>query len=160
MDKLTQHRKTRLAALVKGAPYHDNQQAFATRVELSKGRISQMLNPDHSFGEKSAQELALKLGLGDRYFEEGFAVGENHQPAAHDGSADKTATVAARPTPSFDAINLGFYLDKITDPDRHSKVANAALQVILKEVDGPPPEAPTPEPAPECKKQPAAHPDH
>ena len=50
---------------------------------------------------------------------------------------------------SFDAQSLGFYLDKITDRERHKHVAHAALQMILRELAGPPPSTPTPEPEPE-----------
>ena len=35
------------------------------------------------------------------------------------------------------AQNLGEWLDKIKDPDRHYRIAHAAMAVILEEIDGP-----------------------
>ena len=72
MDRLTQHRKDRLAALINGSPYNGNQKAFGDRVGLTKGRISQLLDPKEAFGERSAKGITEKLRLADRYFEDGF----------------------------------------------------------------------------------------
>lgn len=74
---------------------------------------------------------------------------------------DEPGAPQAQPTQdgaSFDAQSLGFYLDKITDPEKHARTAHAALLLILREVDGPPPEPPTPEPEPASKKPPALRP--
>jgi len=75
MDRLTVYRKAKLAALIKASPYNGNQNAFADKVRLSKGRISQLLHPENAFGERSARSIATRLRLGDRYFEDGFGEG-------------------------------------------------------------------------------------
>lgn len=70
MDDLTQHRKRRLQALVDGPPYFGNQSAFAVKAGLTKGRVSQLLDPRHSFGERAGMALAATLRLKDkRYFD-------------------------------------------------------------------------------------------
>jgi hypothetical protein len=73
MDEMTLHRKQRLRELISAKPYLGNQQAFAAAAGLSKGRVTQLLDPQDSFGELSAKRIAIKLELGDpRYFELGF----------------------------------------------------------------------------------------
>lgn len=79
MDRLTEYRKSRLAALINTRPYDGNQMAFAKKAGLSKGRISQLLDPEASFGERSARSISTKLRLGERYFEEGFDA-DNETP--------------------------------------------------------------------------------
>ncbi|WP_272970669.1 S24 family peptidase [Comamonas terrigena] len=74
MDDLTQHRKARLRALIDSPVYKGSQAAFANACGLTEGRVSQLLKPDQSFGERSAKNIASELRLGDRYFEEGFAA--------------------------------------------------------------------------------------
>lgn len=75
MDEITQHRKRRLRALIDSPSYQGSQAAFSTAVGLTEGRVSQLLDPNQSFGERSARNIASELRLGDRYFEEGFATG-------------------------------------------------------------------------------------
>ena len=136
MDKLTQHRKKRLAALVDGVPYAGNQQAFAKKAKLSKGRISQMLDPDESFGERAAKKLALQLNLGERYFEDGFQVGTDLAPQAE-------------PPPMCDGARFLHWLGKIEDPKLMVEARNAAMQLIFAAGEGQwplPPEPPTPAP--------------
>lgn len=53
---------------------------------------------------------------------------------------------------SHDASHLGMWLDKITDPEKRYRAAHAAMAVILKVLDGPPP-TPTPEPVTETRKR-------
>lgn len=69
MDERTKTRKARLRKLIDAVPFLGNQQAFATRVRLSKGRITQFLDPDESWGERSARGIARKLSLPDDYFD-------------------------------------------------------------------------------------------
>lgn len=70
MDELTQLRKRRLQMLIEAKPFHGNKSAYAERVGLSKGRITQLLDPDESFGERTGMKMAAALGLKDeRYFE-------------------------------------------------------------------------------------------
>lgn len=76
MDEMTLHRKRRLRALIDGPQFKGSQLALATAVGLSEGRISQLLDPEDSFGERSAKKIATELRLEDRYFEAGFASEE------------------------------------------------------------------------------------
>lgn len=69
MDDRTLTRKRRLQALIDGKPFLGNQSAFAEKVGLTKGRITQLLDPSDSFGERSARSLVAALRLPDDYFE-------------------------------------------------------------------------------------------
>ena len=72
MDDLTQHRKKRLEMLIASPPYNGDRTAFIKKAQLSKGRISQLLDSNESFGERSARALAERLELSDpRWFDKG-----------------------------------------------------------------------------------------
>jgi hypothetical protein len=147
MDSLTKHRKARLLALIEGAPYRGNQQVFAMRAGLSKGRISQMLDPDESFGERSARALAGKLKLSERYFEDGFAA------------SDSRAPVAAKHMDEGE--DFVYWLNKIPGRDLRDRARGAAMQLLYSACDGQwprPPDEPNLEPDPASKRVPAARP--
>jgi phage repressor protein C with HTH and peptisase S24 domain len=74
MDALTLHRKARLQALIDARPWGGNQAQFAHAAGVTKARITQLLDPSDSFGERAAKNIADRLNLPDRYFEEGFAA--------------------------------------------------------------------------------------
>lgn len=69
MDERTRTRKRRLQELIDEKPFSGNRAAFAEHVDLSKGRITQLLDPEHSFGELAARKLALTLMLPSDYFD-------------------------------------------------------------------------------------------
>lgn len=71
MDAITQHRKKRLQQLIDAAPYDGDRAAFMKKAELTKGRISQLLDPEEAFGELSAGRLCKTLGLSEGWFEQG-----------------------------------------------------------------------------------------
>lgn len=71
---MTLHRKRRLRALIDAAPYNGSQLAFAQAAKLTEGRVSQMVAPEHSFGERSARNVANELRLDERYFEQGYSA--------------------------------------------------------------------------------------
>jgi len=48
---------------------------------LTHGRISQLLDPAHSFGERAAASLAAKLGLPAGYFEQALPTDITDDPA-------------------------------------------------------------------------------
>lgn len=61
-------RKHRLAKLL-GTRYNGDRAQLINESGLSKGRISQLLDPEQTFGERAARELERKLGLPDRWLE-------------------------------------------------------------------------------------------
>jgi len=77
MDDLTRHRKMRLSELIAGPPYGGNRVEFGKAVNLSKGRITQLLSNEHQFGERAAQTICDSLGLPGHYFEQGFVIVDN-----------------------------------------------------------------------------------
>ena len=70
---MTLHRKRRLRALIDSPQFGGSQLALARAVGLSEGRVSQLLDPEDSFGERSAKKIAGELRLELRYFEAGFS---------------------------------------------------------------------------------------
>jgi phage repressor protein C with HTH and peptisase S24 domain len=76
MDDTTLYRKRRLRELIAQAPYHGSQRAFGERVGLTEGRVSQLVDDKHSFGERSARNIATELHLDERYFEPGIVETE------------------------------------------------------------------------------------
>ncbi|WP_058644177.1 S24 family peptidase [Pseudacidovorax intermedius] len=73
MDEMTLHRKRRLRHLI-DSQYGGSQARFAQAAKLTEGRLSQIASPEHSFGERSARNLASELRLDERYFEAGFVA--------------------------------------------------------------------------------------
>lgn len=88
------HRKARLQTLIDGPRYQGSQQALADAVGLSKGRVSQLLDPGLPFGERAAASMCAKLGLPERWFEAGAT---NVLPAE----------VGARRIPVISAVQAG-----------------------------------------------------
>lgn len=72
MDEMTLHRKRRLRELIQQKPFSGSQKAFGDRVGLSEGRVSQLVDDKHSFGERAARNIATELRLDERYFEAGY----------------------------------------------------------------------------------------
>lgn len=116
MSTLTQHRKRRLAALVADKPYLGNNAEFARRAGLSKGRVTQLLDPEKSFGELSAQKIAAKLRLGLGYFEKGFDGDQSDQEAI--------------PSLSVEALYCALLIDKLPALDLRLELQ----AIIQKEV--------------------------
>jgi hypothetical protein len=72
MDDQDQHRKKRLELLIASPPYSGDRTKFIHKAGLTKGRISQLLDPGEAFGERAAKALAERLGLSDaRWFDQG-----------------------------------------------------------------------------------------
>lgn len=108
-------------------------------------------------GSSYTPKIAAFLGVNTEWlaYGEGEMLSTGAPPTAANTQAESAPAAAG---PSYDAQSLGYYLDKITDPDQRAKTARAALQLILRQVDGPPPEPPIPEPEPVSKTRPATHP--
>ena len=78
---MTLHRKRRLRELI-NTRFGGVQLKFAQSVRLSEGRITQLLDPEDSFGERSAKKIQDELRLGDRYFEQGFPANDDYMQIA------------------------------------------------------------------------------
>jgi len=66
---MKERRKARLAELI-ATRFSGDRGLFIAAVGLSKGRVSQLLDPDEAFGEKAAQRIVEKVGgLPRDYFE-------------------------------------------------------------------------------------------
>lgn len=78
------HRKARLAHLLQ-TRYKGVRADFISESGLSKGRVSQLLDPNDAFGERAARELERKLGLSDRWFDAKALENVEPGPAVNGG---------------------------------------------------------------------------
>lgn len=131
MDALTLHRKARLQALISLKPWEGNQAQFAAAAGVTKARITQLLDPTDPFGERAAKNIADKLNLADRYFEEGFAgvAGPNEAefPPAPEPRERPPPNVAGQEVGDFVAVRRA-----------DVRFSNGHGQVVYEEDDRPP----------------------
>lgn len=129
MDALTLHRKARLQALIDAKPWGGNQAKFAFAAGVTKARITQLLDPSDSFGERAAKNIADRLNLSDRYFEEGFA--------AVSSQAEPPTPPMPRelPPPSVAGQEVG---DFVAVRRADVKFSNGTGHVVYSEDDHPP----------------------
>ncbi|CAM3405451.1 LexA family protein [Paracidovorax anthurii] len=130
MDSLTKHRKERLRALIDGPPFSGNQAEFARHAGLSKGRINQLLDEQHAFGERSATNLALKLDLSPYYFESGHEF-----TAMHNSSRDILAGMAGtRPIPLISASQASRWSELVDAFEPHENMTFLLTEQALSSV--------------------------
>lgn len=63
-------RKRRLRELLNGKRFKGDRAAFLMESGITKGRLSQLLDPEVQFGDAASLKLARRLGLPDDYFDE------------------------------------------------------------------------------------------
>lgn len=61
-------RRARLVALI-DKRFKGDRQAFLKKADLSKGRLTQLLDADEAFGERAARSLEKRLGLPNLWFD-------------------------------------------------------------------------------------------
>lgn len=115
-------RKKRLSALLAGSPYHGDRGAFLRDSGLSKGRLSQLLDPNEPFGDVAARNLVESLGLKDGYFES-----DDSEPVQIDPPAKSTGEASATAM----EIAMLYDLIPVSDRVRRVKAYNAATAAIL-----------------------------
>ena len=155
------------------AAYHLGNISASTLAIIEKHMLARMrsefgqrLFDARTKAEKTQQQVAAACGMGQSNYAklERKANGSVNTPALAaflgvnvqwlaygvgpvEPGKDQPATLS----PS--AQNLGEWLDRIKDPDRHYRIAHAAMAVILEELDGPPkPPTPTQPPAKERRR--------
>lgn len=74
MDEMTLHRKKKLKELIGLPPFNGSNLEFSKAIGKSKGRVTQMLDPDEPFGENAARAICEARGLPPRYFEQDFGA--------------------------------------------------------------------------------------
>lgn len=138
MDERTLTRKRRLQELIAGKPFFGNQSAFAEKAGLTKGRITQLLDPNDSFGERSARNMAAALRLPADYFDGNQTPLPHGVPSAQDEldaallvltkvlqSADKSILIAVKPL-------LAAMAD---DPETAKNKSNLILKLLVADRD-------------------------
>jgi hypothetical protein len=136
MDDQTKHRKERLQALIDGKPYLGSKSAFAARAGLSKGRITQLLDPAEAFGERSAKNLTSALGLRDeRYFERPFSdVAPAEETRQEPGEIEGALRVLAEAMKAADAETRAavapLFALLAQQPERLESVTSTLMRLI------------------------------
>jgi hypothetical protein len=91
---------TRRAAFIRWfkAELDGNRKRLMQKTGYSKGRITQILDPNEPFGERAARALCRKLHLDDDYFNvpepTNFPPGTAHEPGAAYSASPPTAMLA------------------------------------------------------------------
>lgn len=138
MDERTLTRKRRLQELIEGRPYLGNQSAFAERAGLSKGRITQLLDPSESFGERSARRIEGALRLSDGYFDDQAAPSNAHQSSEreHLASALETLTKALQNADKDKLIAVQGWLSAMAaDPSTAKNKSDLILTLLVTSGD-------------------------
>lgn len=86
-------RRGRFVAYFEGPPLRGDRSQLMRRTGISKGRVTQLLDPDEPFGQKAASSLAVKLGLSADAFERGSNTWTSEQHALE--GAERQAQVVA-----------------------------------------------------------------
>ena len=120
MDKRDIHRKARLRELIDGPRFNGNRGSFCTATNLSKSRVSQLLDPDAAFGERVAKTITDRLRLGDGWFE--LAEGIERQLTVVEKRDDRLAAIMELPGDMQDAI-----LKIVSGLRRNTAAKNAKL---------------------------------
>jgi len=84
------HRKARLRHLI-DTDYVD-QQAFADKFKIPKGRVSQMAGPNHPFGQIAARRLEQKAGLPAGWFDQRWLTPIESKTSGQSMTAPSTPT--------------------------------------------------------------------
>lgn len=94
-------RRERFNSLLAGPRFNGDRSAFLKASGLSKGRLTQLLDPSQPFGDTAAKNLCEKLHLPNGWFESFGVISEtspsNHAPARMDSAQaaiDLGATLA------------------------------------------------------------------
>jgi hypothetical protein len=87
-------RRKRLNDLLKSPRFNGDRSAFLSSSGISKGRLTQLLNPNEPFGDTAARNLCESLGLPDGWFDSGAETAA--MTAALYGVDPSAAKVAAK----------------------------------------------------------------
>jgi hypothetical protein len=140
MDDQTKHRKERLQALIDGKPYLGSKSAFAARAGLSKGRITQLLDPAEAFGERSARNITAALGLRDeRYFERPFSEApQEEETRSEPGEVEGAIRVLADAMKAADAPTRAavapLFALLAQEPERLESIASTLMRLIPERI--------------------------
>ena len=134
MDDLDQHRKKRLELLIASPPYNGDRTAFIAKSGLTKGRISQLLDPKEAFGERAGMRLAENLGLPDsRWFDKGV-VGDASAWPFVELKADQLLTLHPDDLATVEKVALDLLKrSQKTTPSLTSEDENAQRSVITEQ---------------------------
>jgi hypothetical protein len=135
MDDLDQHRKKRLELLIASPPYNGDRTAFIAKSGLTKGRVSQLLDPEEAFGERAGMRLAETLGLPDtRWFDKG-AMGEAGAWPFVELKADQLLTLHPDDLATVEKVALDLlHRTHKTAPTVSSEDENAQRSVVTEKM--------------------------
>ena len=121
---MKQKRRQKLHDLLNGPRFNGDRQAFLSASGLSKGRLTQLLNPNVSFGDAAAKNLCERLGLPDGWFDSLLPIAASKPPHSIGppcaiSEALQAIRAAASQIDDADKIAMAGYVSRlIADPDR------------------------------------------
>lgn len=69
INNMDEIRRANLLKLLNGPRFGGDRKAFCKAADITNGRLSQLLDPNETFGDTAARNLKEKLGLEDGYLE-------------------------------------------------------------------------------------------
>jgi len=125
-------RRKRLLELLQGQRFNNDRAKFLRASGLSKGRLTQLLDPDEAFGDVAARNLCEALGLPAGWFEVVSApicAFENEQQSTYTVQEPPAVYYGAKQTDSQSALaELRQHLRSLAPVDREAlKIYMAAL---------------------------------
>lgn len=127
-------RRSRLIALLSSPRFLGDRAKFCQDAGITKGRLTQLLDPKEPFGELAARNLSDALRLDSGYFE--------NQPNSKTEPVELVETQSTR-------MDLDWLLDKIEDPLLRVMARSDASAVLISYIHGhhaTPDQAPTDKP--------------
>jgi hypothetical protein len=108
-------RRKRLSELLSGPRFNGDRAAFCAASGISKGRLSQLLDPKESFGDVASRNLCDGLGLDQGWFdsEPGEATAQQGSPPVQENDLSPLAMDVAR------------WFDRVPESIRSAVYANA-----------------------------------
>ena len=124
-------RKKRLVDLLNSPRFNGDRSAFLSSAGLSKGRLTQLLDPDMAFGDAAARNLCESLSLPDGWFD---AL----------ETAEQTKATSADTIPPELMVVFNLYM-RLPNADKRDRAFAGMVQAIEQARDSPAPHKAMPE---------------
>lgn len=154
-------RRKKLSDLLNGPRFNGDRSAFCAQAGITNSRLSQLLDPNESFGDVAANNLIESLRLGQDFFVRddtslGKGLPSKNNEIAKTDDLRKLANVKNNVSLSRAAIELAMLFDMIPEESRinRAKAFSSACEAIVAVLE----DRNISLPAPDPKKQPHEHP--
>ena len=127
-------RRKRLVELLEGPRFNGDRASFLASSGLSKGRLTQLLDPKEAFGDAAARNLCDSLSLPDGWFDSATGSTTATEPR-QDALAAVGPTVQMPPLRlSANALMLAQFLDDLPEGQMKFSVFGQCMAIIARAV--------------------------